>query len=269
MANISGLGELFSSRRIDVRVGRQLLLKVALGKTSWIFYQNREDQELVEGILGSRANTTALYIPGSGVDLKRFDYAPRSIGEVDKGPRFLMYGRFIPSKGYGLYLDAVQKIKQDDHHGAEFWIMGSVDRNRKDSVKLFKRIVREDREGRITLLPWTDRVEEIIQACDIIVAPTSYNEGVPRTLLEGMASGKAVITTNWKGARDTVDAGVNGKLIEVGSLEALTKAMLEMALLPGYKLIEMGRASREKAHNLFDEEIILNAYERVSRQNCN
>jgi glycosyltransferase involved in cell wall biosynthesis len=90
----------------------------------------------------------------------------------------------------------------------------------------------------------------------VVVLPSYYGEGVPRSLLEGAAMGKPLITTDWTGCRDAVDDQVNGLLVPVKDVGALAEAMTWMINNPE-KRVSMGRAGRLKVVKEFDEKIVL------------
>jgi N,N'-diacetylbacillosaminyl-diphospho-undecaprenol alpha-1,3-N-acetylgalactosaminyltransferase len=84
----------------------------------------------------------------------------------------------------------------------------------------------------------------------------SYREGIPRTLLEGAAMGKPLITTDTTGCREVVEDGINGLLVPVKDAPALARAMVRM--LSDLAMRErMGKAGREKMEREFDEQIVL------------
>ena len=99
-----------------------------------------------------------------------------------------------------------------------------------------------------------------MQQADVVVLPSSYHEGVPRSLLEGMACGKPLITTNWKGCRDAVDDSINGILIEPNDADALTRAIVFFLRADREMFARMGMASRQKAEREFDERQIIARY---------
>ena len=79
----------------------------------------------------------------------------------------------------------------------------------------------------------------------------SYREGTPRTVLEAMAMGRPIITTDAPGCRETVVDGENGFLVPVKAVDELVSAMEKFVLFPG--LVEkMGRRSREIAEAKYD-----------------
>jgi glycosyltransferase involved in cell wall biosynthesis len=171
-----------------------------------------------------------------------------------------MFGRVIPKKGYNLFLEAARRIKQESSNKAEFWILGIQDTSRRESIELFRKILAYHDQKTITYIPPTDDVIPLIQQAHVIVLPSHYNEGVPRSLLEAMACGKPLITTDWKGCREAVDNGINGYLIKKEDLSSLIQAMKFFIHAQNDILYNMGMASRRKAEKEFDETIIISKY---------
>jgi glycosyltransferase involved in cell wall biosynthesis len=93
-----------------------------------------------------------------------------------------------------------------------------------------------------------------------VVLPSTYNEGIPRSLLEALACGKPVITTDWKGCRETVEHEKNGFLVKPDDTKSLLDAFESMARREANELLLMGQSSRELAERRFDERIVLDAY---------
>ncbi|MCK4913248.1 MAG: glycosyltransferase family 4 protein [Planctomycetes bacterium] len=256
IANISGLGELFEKKGfLNYVICR--LYKFALKKAKLVFFQNNEDMQTIlqQGLL---AEGICKRIPGSGVDLKTF--RPASSYIVNKPLRFFMFGRLVPKKGYDLFLQAAENIALKQKHDAEFWIMGIVDKSREESKRLLERILALHKKGIIKYLPPSDDVTKVLQQIDVVVLPSKYNEGVPRTLLEAMACEKPIITTDWKGCRNTVDHSHNGYLINVDDYDSLEGYIVKLINTPSQKLREMGKAGRQKAEAEFDENMVLDAY---------
>lgn len=255
IANISGLGMAFESNG-GMRRLANALYKVAMAPTDHIFFQNQDDLDscLRERLVPSHNSRT---IPGSGVDLEAFTPTLRLPGR----PRtFLMFGRLLPKKGYDLYLQAAYRIRKTLGDKAVFWILGSPDNEREDSLALFKRIKKADEDGVVKYLQSSDDVRPFLNEADVVVLPSTYNEGIPRSLLEAMASGKAIITTDWKGCRETVEHGTNGYLVKPHDVESLHAAMSSLATCPDLTLESFSKASRCRAEQRFDERLVLQAY---------
>ncbi|MEN9844967.1 MAG: hypothetical protein RIS36_114 [Pseudomonadota bacterium] len=255
VANISGLGIAFERPGL-MRTVATSLYKLALAPTDHIFFQNGEDL-----MSCSRANLVARersrVIPGSGVDLAAFIPTSRKAGR----PRtFLMFGRLLPQKGYDLYLAAAKRLKEELGDNVACRVLGSPDQNRPESIELLKRIQNAHAQGTVRYLQSRDDVRPLLSESDVVVLPSTYNEGVPRSLLEAMASGKVIITTDWKGCRETVEPGRNGYLIPPHDGESLYQSMRHMATCPEAELTSLARESRKRSEELFDERIVLEAY---------
>ena len=256
IANISGLGEAFDKTGLVNRIV-SFLYKFALSRSKRVFFQNEEDRRTIikHGLL---PECLCKRIHGSGVDLNAFRPAPSL---ARSNPRkFLMFGRLVPRKGFDLFMKVAEAIHIKHRHRADFWIMGIQDETRKESKALLEQILSLQKRGIIKYLAPRDNVVSVLHSIDVVVLPSQYNEGVPRTLLEAMACGKPVITTDWKGCRDTVEHGVNGYLINVGDCQALEHYIIELMHAPHEQLEKMGIASRKKTEKQFDERIVLQAY---------
>jgi len=115
---------------------------------------------------------------------------------------------------------------------------------------------------------WVDEVADVrpyIAAADIVVLP-SYREGLPRTLLEASAMGRALIATDVEGCREVVADSRNGYLVPAGDAQALAAAMRRMIQNPS-AIAAMGANARAQAEARFDERQVLSrtlaAYEEL------
>ena len=160
---------------------------------------------------------------------------------------FLLIARLLGDKGVREYAEAARIIKQD-YPEAEFHLVGWIDDNpsaiEQDELDCWIADQRLQFWGKLS------DVRPAIAASSVYVLP-SYREGTPRTVLEAMAMGRAVITTDAPGCRETVNHGVNGYLVAVKSVDELVQAMRYFIEDP--KLIDyMGQRSREIALNKYD-----------------
>ena len=104
------------------------------------------------------------------------------------------------------------------------------------------------------VIEWRGRVSNIqdwLKQADVFVLPSFYREGVPRSTQEAMALGRAIITTDHVGCRETVDDGVNGILVPPRDVDALVRAMRRLIETPRLAQ-QMGTASRRLAEERFD-----------------
>jgi len=75
--------------------------------------------------------------------------------------------------------------------------------------------------------PWTDRVVEYLQACDIYAHP-SHADGMPNSLLEAMAVGLACVATRVAAVPEMIDDGHSGLLVDIGDVQGLRAALARL-----------------------------------------
>lgn len=261
IANIPGLGEAFERKNL-LRFVVSTLYRSSLRKVRAALFQNVDDLRycVQQGLVQS--DRCAL-IPGSGVDLARFEARPVP---VTAGKRvFMMFGRLLPLKGYYEFLEAARRVREIVGDRAEFRVMGIRDKNRAESSEVEAAIDEAAESGLITKIAPRSDVRPVLTETDVVVLPSRYNEGIPRSLLEAMASGKVLIATDWKGCRDTVVHGDNGYLVSASGssseiVDSLTEAMLRLCDLSDEQLSKMGRTSRKLVEGNYDERRVLDAY---------
>jgi glycosyltransferase involved in cell wall biosynthesis len=158
-----------------------------------------------------------------------------------------MIGRLIRDKGVSEYVEAARRVRRVDPT-ARFQLLGALDPNPSGISARDLEAWRLERA--IEYLGTTSDVRPYLASAHVCVLP-SYGEGMPRALLEAMAMGRAVLTTDVPGCRETVGAGRNGLLVPARDAVALAAGMLQMLADPG-RLETMGRESRAIAEDLFD-----------------
>ena len=197
---------------------------------------------------------------GEGVDLNRFIPLKK---EPEVNPRivFLMISRPLYDKGYVEYVEAARQIKRT-YKNVEFQLLGPIDTVYPRHIP--EKQVWEDHESRtINYLGFVKNVIPIIKECDCIVLP-SYNEGLSRSLMEAIAMGKPVITTNIPGCKETVEEGMNGYLVTPKSVESLVTAFNKFMNLTPRQRHMMGEYSREKAEREFDIKKVIEVYKSIT-----
>lgn len=195
-------------------------------------------------------------IKGVGIDTSHF--SPLPAPAEGGGPVFLFVGRFLTEKGIREFVAAGKKVRVQLPQ-ARFQILGSPDLGNPASI-LPRELEQWVRDGAVEYLGQTDDVRPWLAAADVLALPSYYHEGLPCSLLEGMAMGKPIITTDSAGCRDTVEEGKNGHIVPIADVEALAAAMLRLALLSPEKRAEMGRYGRRKVLREFCREVILPQY---------
>ena len=247
VALITGLGYAFTDgtggglKRMIAGVMASSLYRLALGRADRVLFQNPDDRDLFlgRGLLWDRGQISV--VDGSGVDLDH--YRPASLPDA---PVFLMIGRLLGAKGVREYATAALALKARYPH-ARFQLVGWRDPgpDTVDEAELQAWIA-----GGIEFLGRLDDVRPALAAARIYVLP-SYREGTPRSVLEAMAMGRPVITTDAPGCRETVAEGVNGLKVPPQDAAALEVAMEQLILHPE-QAAAMGQASLERVRARYD-----------------
>lgn len=260
-AMIEGAGYVFIEgkvgnwRRTLLRKFATALYRLGLSQAHRVFMLNGDDKQLFVDEKMVRADKVQL-LNGIGLDLDHF----RMTAPVLQPFTFILVARLLREKGVFEYVEAARQIKAE-HPDTRFVLLGSIDLN-PGSVS--ESTVRDWAEQ--GLIEWPGQVTDVrdwLAQSSVFVLP-SYREGLPRSTQEAMAMGRAVITTDVPGCRDTVSDGVNGYLVPARDAAALADAMRRLIAQPEL-LASMGKQGRDIAERKFDvkniNEIILDAME--------
>ncbi|MDT0684524.1 glycosyltransferase family 4 protein [Roseicyclus sp. F158] len=249
IALITGLGLAFNEEGgTKQRLLKALvsgLYRTALRRADVVIFQNQDDLALFRqaGILGPGTQTRV--VNGSGVDMTHFARVP-----VPDGPMsFVLVGRMIASKGVRDFAEAARVARQSHPHAA-FHLVGGLDSN-PNSVSEAE-IGAWQADGILTWHGQIADVRPLMRQSHVVVLPSYYREGVPRSLLEALALGRPVITTDMPGCRETIDNGRNGVLVPPRNPIALAHAMQTLLSLPRETVLEMSEASHQLAQQRFD-----------------
>ena len=242
-ALITGLGYTFQSNILWLNHLLQFLYRISMRKVEKVFFQNPDDESLFQnlGIIKTSDNKSVV-VNGSGVDLKKFNTSP-----FPTKIQFLLIARLLGDKGVREYFKAAKAVREK-RPDIKFGLVGWID-NHPDAISKQELDERID-AGDIFFYGRMDDVKPAISESSVYVLP-SYREGTPRTVLEAMAMGRPIITTDAPGCKETVTDGINGYIVKVKSSQALVKAMFSFIEQP--ELIEsMGNNSRKIAEDKYD-----------------
>tara|TARA_Y100001933_G_scaffold262030_1_gene318163 strand:+ start:77 stop:1225 length:1149 start_codon:yes stop_codon:yes gene_type:complete len=253
LSMITGLGFIYS----DVFNIKAFLLKpiitnlyrLGLFNTNNVIFQNDHDLNyFVNKKIVNTKKTKCSLIKGSGVDLCKFSQIP-----IPEKHTFLMTSRLLKDKGVNEYVEAAKIIKKS-YPSTIFYLAGSLDSNPNSiSQNQLKRWIDD---GVINYLGFVSPIQKAIIKCRYFVLPSYYPEGLPRSILEAMASGRPIITTNKPGCIDTVLENQNGFLVQPRNVDNLVEKMLKLISLEGQIIQKMGRCSRELVKKNFEIGII-------------
>ncbi len=240
---VAGTGSVFMSDDLKTKIISKILVieyRIALKNSKRIFFQNCDDSDLFvrKKIL---KQDKVVYICGSGVNTERFIPTP-----LPKVPTFLNVSRLIKDKGVLEYLEACRIVKKQ-HPEYRCLLVGPFDTNPSAITK--EELDSYIKDGVIEYFGEQSDIRPYMEQASIFVLP-SYHEGTPKTVLEAMASGRAVITTDAPGCRETVLNGRNGFLVSVKNINELVEAMLKLAA--DFMLVErMGKQGRSIAEDKY------------------
>lgn len=246
-AMITGRGYAFQPgrewpRRI-AKLSASLLYRFSLQFANGVLFHNNDDRDLFlrTSLITPETRTRRIY--GSGVDLTQHSPQPLPEGPI----RFLMVGRLIADKGVREFVAAAERVKAK-FPCAEFRLVGPTDPSPNGvsdtEIQRWKQAAVIDYVGSVR-----DIRPEIANS-HVVVLP-SYAEGLPRSLLEAMAAGRAIITTDAPGCVDTVNQGVNGYCVPARDHEALAEAMERVLADPDF-IKHAGSAGLALAREFYD-----------------
>ncbi|HET9818805.1 MAG TPA: glycosyltransferase family 4 protein [Rhodanobacteraceae bacterium] len=251
---VAGLGYVFASDDRRARLLRplvRLLLRVALrGRRSRLILQNNDDAGVFmrHGLI---ENGHVLVIPGSGVDCTRFVPPSRPINDP---PRVLLAARLLWEKGLAEYVQVARALRARGRK-VRFVLAGASDPGNPAAVP--EATVRGwVDEG---IVEWTGHVEDmpaLLASADIVVLPSYYREGLPKSLIEAAACAIPLITTDMPGCRDVVTDGKDGLLLPPRDAGALLAAVVRLLDTPALAR-RLGLAAHAKALARFDERIVI------------
>lgn len=252
--NISGLGTVFI-RKSWATMLVKALYRLALSRSSKVFFQNKDDLRLFLENKLVRAEITES-IPGSGINLQDFSLLPFTKTNHRRF-RFLLVARMLWDKGIGEFVKAA-RVLQRKYPQTEFCLLGFLNVNNPSAIS-HSQLEKWISEGTINYLGAVDDVRTELAAADCVVLP-SYREGTPRALLEAAAIGKPLITTDVAGCRDVVDDEQNGFLCRAYDDKNLAEKMEKILFLSDETRRSMGLHGRRKMERQFDERIVIKSY---------
>ncbi|WP_308029156.1 glycosyltransferase family 4 protein [Neisseria lactamica] len=224
------------------------LYHIALPMLESLIVLNPDDKDELTDKYGIKIKNIHI-LGGIGLDLRQYPYSEADIPDEKEPVKFLFIGRFLKEKGIDDFIRAAEQVK-DKYPDTVFTALGAIDKSRAGGGGDLERLAARD----IIRFPgFVNNVSEVIKAHHIFVLPSYYREGVPRSTQEAMAVGRAVITTDVPGCRETVADKVNGFLIEPWNPRILAEKMIYF--IENREAVRlMGNASYAIAKDKFDAE---------------
>jgi len=248
---LEGLGYTFTeqpkvtSKKTQLIKNVQVLLyKIALPQLDKIIFLNPDDPRDLLDKYSIKVKEVEV-LGGIGLNLEDYPYS----NVYPDIPTFIFVARLLSEKGIHDYM-AAAKIVKNKYADAKFIVLGSIDKQALGA--LTEAELKQFTEANIVeYLGHVNNVPEWISNSSVFVLPSYYREGVPRSTQEAMAIGRAVITTDVPGCRETVVDGVNGFLVEKWNPQALAEKMIYFIEHPE-EIKKMGYESYKIAQEKFD-----------------
>jgi len=243
---ISGLGYFFIAQGWKSSIRKTLLLwvyrAILYNRKVWILFQNPDDQALFSQhkIIYPEH---AFIIKGSGVDLQQFAYSSIPKGRI----KIILVARMLWDKGVGEFVESATVLMQQGLD-ADFLLVGSVDSGNPESISM-EQLEEWNRAGVVKWLGERADIAQLLAKSHIAVLP-SYREGLPKSLIEAVAVGRPIVTTDVPGCREVVKDGENGFLVPAKDAKELAIAIQKIINNPKL-LTSMGKKSRLMAEQEF------------------
>ncbi|MBV5330078.1 MAG: glycosyltransferase family 4 protein, partial [Chlorobium sp.] len=194
-------------------------------------------------------SNAAVLIRGAGVDVEKFFPVPEPSGV----PVVVLISRMLRDKGVIEFVDAARHLRADGCQ-AEFWLVGCPDHGNPASIEE-EQLISWHKEGVIQYYGHRTDIVDLIAMSHIVCLP-SYREGLPKVLLEALASGRPVVTTNVTGCKEVVADGVNGLLVPPRDVTSLKLALRRLIDDPSLRVC-FGRAGRDRAVSEFSSDLVV------------
>ena len=252
---VSGLGIMFSEANLSLyarAILRIMRFSNNTKRTTYIF-QNSDDREifLTHGVA---TESQCAFTKGSGVDLNEYI----ATAEPTDGPITILFtGRMVKEKGVMDLIDAAELLRDKYEDRLRFRLCGSL----SDNPKAIKQAELESRcDGRyVEWLGHRTDVKELLQQSHMVVFPSYYREGVPKTLIEACASARPIITTESVGCRDCVEECNNGYIVPIKSPADIARK-IEALINDNDLRKRMGAASRAIAERDFSVDTVVKTH---------
>lgn len=251
---LEGLGYTFTEQPEGLGKKTQLikkiqvfLYKIALPQLDQLIFLNPDDpKDLLEKYAINVKKVEVL--GGIGLNLQDYPYQPLS--NIHLPLKFLFIGRLLKEKGIHEFVQAAKLVKKI-YPDTEFTVLGAIDHHNLGALQ------QSDLDTLISsnIIQYPGHVTNIkdwIADSHVFVLP-SYREGVPRSTQEAMAIGRAIITTDVPGCRETVINTKNGFIVPKWNPEALAEKMIYFIEHPEQTQV-MGVESYKIAVEKFDAE---------------
>ena len=236
-----------------------LILEKFVGNfvADWIIAISPSQKE--ELVQNGVANADKIRVINIGLELERFlnirDKSGEFKNELGLRDNVLLVGivgRLVPIKGHTYFLEAAKEVLEvikdlsPIRSGIRFLVVGDGELRRE-----LEEYCKELGIGDFVIFTgWRVDLERIYTDMDVVVL-SSLNEGTPVSIIEAMASEKAVVATRVGGVPDVVEDGVSGLLVSPKDPKALAQAIIRLLNDPELRAV-LGREGRKRVYPKYD-----------------
>lgn len=250
---ITGLGYIYSENTFKFKILQYICgvgYKKAFKYSNKVIFQNNDDVYEFAKKRKYLDISKCELVNGSGVNMEEF---PKCALPTETS--FLMVSRMLSLKGIKEYFEAAKLVKTK-YPDVKFVFVGSTD-NSPLSVNVKEIYNDYVSSGIIEYYKNSNKVKDFLEECSVFVLPSYYREGIPRALLEALAVGRPIITTNSIGCKEAINDNKNGFLVSIKDAKNLAEKMIYFIENPNQISI-MAEESYNYCKSKFDVNIINN-----------
>ncbi len=254
---MAGLGYTFTNNNLSSKIARTLY-RIGLACAQHLFLLNEENVQAVKKLKLCNDKKIIWLKGGEGVNLNHYQYFNNETQSIT----FLFIARLIEEKGYRQFVRAA-KIIREKYPDVQFHVVGEYDFTYPKAISK-EEVEKDVEDGYIKYMGVTTNMLDFYSRPGYIICiPSYYSEGLNRSLMEGCAVGKPIITTEHWGCKEMVIDGKNGYIVPKQDVAALANAMEKYILQPTAEKNAMSLNSRKWAEKQFDVKIVIAEYEKI------
>lgn len=219
IANFTGLGQHFATKRLGIL--KRVVLSI-IATSNYVVVQNRDDRESIIKHCGDSVVSRLVLQPGSGVSAEKFggyrdaqEPYPVAVGFV---------ARALRAKGILDFIEVAKSVTAD-FGNIEFQLFTDLN----GTSDLTKAEVELVKNSPFISIKGFRPAEEIFSRIHILLMPSTYGEGLPRSFLEASVSGVVTVAYENRGVNDWIENWINGVRVPRGDLAALSSAVTRYA----------------------------------------
>ncbi|MBU2786951.1 glycosyltransferase [Acidithiobacillus sp. VAN18-1] len=248
-----GLGYVFAGEDWKARLIRpllrQALRRLLNPRGSVVVFENQEDLHELEK-MGALRKGSGVVIKGAGVDLQQFPLRPEP---VDATLTVLLAARMIEEKGIRIYVETARLLRERGRP-YRFLLAGGVDHEHSAEIPEAD-LQAWSEQGVVEWLGDQRYMSSLLGHCHLFCLPTWHREGIPKVLLEAMATGRAIVTTDVVGCRELIQHKKNGWLVPPKDPVALADAIEQLLEHPQLRR-RLASAAHKDAEREYASEIV-------------